>query len=526
MSAVCVVLACSAAAGQGKPGTPQYDEFQSLVAISQIVDGDVDAAIQHYNEYLYAHPGDAETLYGLAVGYAQKHEINTAMKYVKEALEEGLPFERFLVGPRELLQPLTQSSAFQALEQRFATEFLQGPMLGDLTDHGVRIWVRTAHEVPVQVVVTGANGGGVPIRSASVRTQRGKDYTAVLAVNGLQPATEYSYELWVNGQKQPMQWTFHTFPKATEPARFQIGFGGGGGYNPKYERMWSTVASHHLPAFLLLGDNIYIDNPTRPAVQQYAYYRRQSRPEFRTLGGASAIYAIWDDHDFSTNDQWGGPEIDAPAWKRPVWQLYRNNWNNPAYGGGESQPGVWFDFSIADVDFIMLDGRYYRTDPKRDDPSMLGPVQKAWLLNRLKSSTATFKVLVSGVPWAYSTKPGSLDTWEGYRSEREEIFSFLEENKIDGVVLLSADRHRSDAWKIDRLNGYDLYEFESSKLTNTHTHPSVPGALFSYDEGPSFGLLTFDTSKLDPEVTYQIVSIDDKVVHTITVKRSQLSHNR
>jgi alkaline phosphatase D len=157
---------------------------------------------------------------------------------------------------------------------------------------------------------------------------------------------------------------------------------------------------------------------------------------------------------------------------------------------------------------------------------MLGPVQKAWLFDRLKSSTATFKVLVSGVPWAFSTKPGSPDTWEGYKDEREEIFSFLEENRIDGVVLLSADRHRSDAWKIERPNGYDLYEFESSKLTNTHTHASVPGALFSYDDGPSFGLVTFDTTRPDPEVTYQVVTIDDKVVHTLTVKKSQLSHHR
>jgi alkaline phosphatase D len=524
MGAACVILACGSAAGQGRPGTPQYDEFQSLVAISQIVDGDVDAAIKHYNEYLYAHPGDAETLYGLAVGYAQKHDIDTAIRYVEEALEEGLPFERFVVGPRDLLRPLHQAPAFQELQRRFATEFLQGPMLGDLTDHGVRVWVRTAHEVPVQVVVTG--GKGAPIRSSIVRTARGKDYTAVLSVDGLQPATDYSYELWVDGVKHPMEWAFRTFPTASKAARFQIGFGGGGGYNPKFERMWSTIASHHLPAFLLLGDNIYIDNPTRPAVQQYAYYRRQSRPEYRTLGGGSAIYAIWDDHDFSTNDQWGGPDIDLPAWKIPVWELYRNNWNNPAYGGGEGQPGVWFDFAIADVDFIMLDGRYYRTDPKDAHPSMLGPVQKAWLLDRLKSSTATFKVLVSGVPWAFSTKPGSPDTWEGYKDEREEIFSFLEANKIDGVVLLSADRHRSDAWKIDRPNGYDLYEFESSKLTNTHTHKSVPGALFSYDDGPSFGLLTFDTSKPDPEVTYEIVSIDDKVIHTMTVKKSQLTHEK
>ena len=29
-----------------------------------------------------------------------------------------------------------------------------------------------------------------------------------------------------------------------------------------------------------------------------------------------------------------------PVWKRPVWRLYRENWNNPAYGGGREQPDM------------------------------------------------------------------------------------------------------------------------------------------------------------------------------------------
>jgi phosphodiesterase/alkaline phosphatase D-like protein len=33
---------------------------------------------------------------------------------------------------------------------------------------------------------------------------------------------------------------------------------------------------------------------------------------------------------------------------------------------------------------------------------------------------------------------------DGYPEEREEIFSFLAKNEIERVVLVSADRHRSD----------------------------------------------------------------------------------
>ena len=100
----------------------------------------------------------------------------------------------------------------------------------------------------------------------------------------------------------------------------------------------------------------------------------------------------------------------------------------------------------------------------------------------------------------------------------------MTKEKIDGVVLISADRHRSDSWRIDRPDGYPLYEFESSRLTNIHTHGIMKGSLFGYNKKCSFGLLTFDTTKPDPELTYQIINIDDEVIHTFVVKKSAISH--
>ncbi|MBD3266242.1 hypothetical protein GF373_06185 [bacterium] len=199
---------------------------------------------------------------------------------------------------------------------------------------------------------------------------------------------------------------------------------------------------------------------------------------------------------------------------------------NPGYGGNrEEQPGCWFSFAVGDVDFIMLDGRYYRENPRKvENPSMLGPVQKQWLFDTLKQSKATFKVLASPVPWAYGTKPGSPDPWQGFKQEREEIFSFIEENQIEGVFLIAADRHRSDAWKIYRENGYSLYEFESSRLSNMHYHREMPQAIFSYNDTCSFGTLSFDTTLNDPEVTYTVWSIDDEKKFSMTLKRSRLAY--
>ena len=47
-----------------------------------------------------------------------------------------------------------------------------------------------------------------------------------------------------------------------------------------------------------------------------------------------------------------------------------DNYDNPYYGGGEKQPGCWFDFWIGKVHFVLIDGRYYRESPKLKNPSM------------------------------------------------------------------------------------------------------------------------------------------------------------
>ncbi|NOX67115.1 MAG: alkaline phosphatase, partial [Chlorobi bacterium] len=185
-------------------------------------------------------------------------------------------------------------------------------------------------------------------------------------------------------------------------------------------------------------------------------------------------------------------------------------------------PACYYNFTIGDIDFIMLDCRFYRTNPFKEKRTMLGTVQKEWLKQSLLKSKGKFKFIVSSVPWSLKAKPGSKDTWAGFEKEREEIFEFIEQNKIEGVILISADRHRSDAWKIDRKNSYDFYEFMSSRLTNIHTHKLMPDALFGYNEKCSFGLLDINTSDDDPNVVYKTINLDGEVIDSLTVKSSML----
>ncbi len=271
------------------------------------------------------------------------------------------------------------------------------------------------HRMRCQSCCVGPKTGNEVGRSEKTKSDPDQDFTAVATVSGLAANTEYQYSIELNGKPNEAKTfeakTFRTLMAKGEASKFVIAFGGGAGYVPENERMWDTIGSFDPHAILLLGDNVYIDDPESVVMQQYTYHRRQSRHEWRKLTARSPVFTIWDDHDFSTNDSWGGADIEVPFWKKDwVFPIFRQNWAHPGYGGGDDQPGCWFSFSIGDVDFIMLDCRYYRTKPKKRPRSMLGTVQKKWLKEQLTKSSGTFKVICSSVPWDFRTKGDSNDT--------------------------------------------------------------------------------------------------------------------
>ena len=381
--------------------------------------------------------------------------------------------------------------------------------------------VKRIHPQALKLILTGKKNEAIAYLKKTATPKLNKEHTRLLLdmANNKESAWKLDAKTW----PWPRTLADTSLKKDAPSNKFTIAFGGGSGYVPDHERMWDTIGKIDPRALLLLGDNVYIDDPETPAMQRFHYFRRQSQPEWSKLAKKVPIYAIWDDHDFTTNDGWGGPAIADPKWKPKVWKIFKENWDNPYYGGGEENPGCWFNFKIGDVHFILLDGRYYRESPKTESPSMLGPVQMKWLKETL-AKPSKFNVLCSNVPFAPNVKKGSKDTWDGYTEERDAIYQFIAEKKIPGVILLSADRHRSDAYKIDTgIEGmYPLYEFSSSRLTNQHVHPLIKSSLFGYNEKQSFGRVDFDLSAEDPTVKYTIISIDSEEIHSLDLKLSEL----
>ena len=494
--------------------------------LKKIVAGQERAALTELETILSVVPADGESHYMSAVCYARLGKSEHAIEHVKQAMSLGIESSRFRGGTKTGLESLRGNEKFETLFADEVSDIVHGPMVGQNTGDGLSFWVRTTKECEVRVRCW-EKGKPRMATTGFSNSSTETDFTAVVRVDGLKPNTDYSYTVHLDSNPgHEDRFNTRTLSTSGNPVSFKIAFGGGAGYVPQHEFMWNTIQATKPDLLMLLGDNVYSDAPEIPEMQHYCYYRRQSRPEYRALTAQSSVYSIWDDHDFGTNDCQGGPALDSPDWKVPVWQVFKNNWVNPGYGQGGKVPGVWYDYYIGDVHFIMTDGRIYRDLRPADGgrSTMLGPIQREWLKRTIAESKGTFTVLVSPVPWVFGAKGDSKDTWNGFKGERHEIFEVIRDSKKDGVLLMSADRHRSDLWKIEHEGIYPLYEFNSSRLTNQHVHPELPAAEFSYNKKQSFGLVEFDTTTEDPAVEYSVINIDGKVIHSRKLNRSEISY--
>ena len=514
-----VSCALSPARAQERSHWGSKESREDLVLIYE---GKKDVARENLAAAIERAPNRVEPLFVMACLEASEGNADPAWEWLDRALAAGMPPARVLAGPRDLLASLHRTDRYRELLAKHRSEPVHGPLLGNVTATSASFWLRTAaDQQQVEIKVRDAEGN--KIAGGRDRTRAADDFTTQIHVANLKPSTDYHYQVQINGTLHKSDdFAFRTFPEPGSPHRFTVVFGGGAAYTPEYERMFTLMQNRKPDLFLQLGDNVYIDQPETPGVQRYCYYRRQSSAPYRRLTASTCVASIWDDHDFFDNDSWGGPERDVPGYKPMVWKIFSENWCNPPYAGGGEWPGCYYDFLVGDVHFIMLDCRFYRTDPKVENPTMLGPRQKEWLKRTLANSESTFKVVATSVPFAAGTKGGSRDTWDGFPAERVELGDYIVDKKIEGVFFIAADRHRSDAWPIEHPGLYPTIELMSSRITNIHIHKVMPESYFGYNRKRSFGHLTFDTTKDDPEVIYRVVNEDGEVMYRYPVKRSEL----
>ena len=405
---------------------------------------------------------------------------------------------------------------------------MEGPMIGAVTPDAITFWGRASGEFDVEVEYSTDPAFRDPLRSAATRATAATDFTVRITVGGLQPATPYYYRLRVDGiadRYRLSPFRTHTAPAGATP--FRLAFGSCARHQLDAEQpIFRAITAAEPDVFFWLGDNIYADSIS-PWVFAEDYRRQRAVASTLPMLRSVPQLAIWDDHDFGLNNS----DLSNPN-REVSLGAFRNYWANPSYGLADC-PGVFFPYAYGGVDFFLLDGRYYRTpntDPDGPAKTLLGACQGEWLRQALAASRATFKVLVCGSGWSSEDGPTG-DTWSAFMRERNELFDFIRDRRIEGVILLSGDTHFGEVNCIpwSERGGYDLYNFVSSPLAQNTGGSFLEGDPEMRIRPPffrstNFGLLDFQWEP-EPRITFSLRDVrGDPALAAVSVTAAELKN--
>lgn len=373
-----------------------------------------------------------------------------------------------------------------------------GPLVGHVGDTTATIWAKGSNACRLGVLL-GEDPSLENARIAGGPELLAPDaFTGRVELTDLRPKTRYHYCPLLDGSPalvRPYP-SFTTAPAAGSRGRMRIGVGSCVGHRGVHAAaaFGEMAARRNFDLLLMLGDNHYGDT-TDPARLRDFYHMQRTVDGFASLVRETPTVAIWDDHDYGPNNSDG-----TQQGKEDSLRVFNQWWGNPSTGEHDN-PGCYFRFQRGDVEFFMLDVRYHRTPnkaPDGPDKTMLGGRQLAWLLDGLAASRATFKIVASGSEWQTLTQP---DCWSSFAYERQRIFDQITAKGIEGVVLLSGDRHFTAGYQVQ---GRHL-EFTSGPIgSGNATLRENPERFTGADEGKLWAVLDLDTAGDSPRLAYEI----------------------
>lgn len=361
----------------------------------------------------------------------------------------------------------------------FPQEIQSGPMVGYSAMREVALWIQTTSEANVKINYWNINEVNSKFQTEEIKTEKHFAFTGKLIADKVEPGETYNYEVLINNKiseinyelkfktQKLWQWredapdfTFATGScfYVNEPVYDRPGKPYGGDY-----KILTNLFNKNPEFMLWLGDNIYlreVDWDSRTGILARNTHTR-SLPELQPLLGSLHNYAIWDDHDFGPNNS------DRGFWnKDAALEAFKLFWANPSFGIN-SKPGITTYFQWSDVDFFLLDNRYYKTpnDRKTGKRDLLGEEQIQWLIDKLVNSKAPFKIVAIGGQVLNPVLRRGLENYASYEDEKNLLLELIEKENIEGVIFLTGDRHHTEITKLERKESYPLYDFTISPLT-------------------------------------------------------------
>mgnify|MGYP001296456390 CR=1 FL=1 len=405
-----------------------------------------------------------------------------------------------------------------------ASEKLQsGPMIGYVTMAEVLVWVQTTGPSEVSIKYWPEGDPDSNFETDSILTQKQSGYVAKCFADQVRSDSTYEYEVWIDGSKVtprfreeyrngeaiPLEFSTSKNWRFREEGHrifdFSIAFGScayinqpggydrlsGNPYGGGYE-IFESIYEKDPDLFIWLGDNIYLREPDWTSwtglLQRWTHDR--SLPHLRGLLATTPNYAIWDDHDYGPNN--AGWDFWNKEQAAQAFILFNGN---PS-AGLPNLPGIFTFFNYGDVNFYLLDNRFYKDGQESleafgREKDLLGKKQIDWLISSMKyrqgqsaggwtpSYPANFNVVCIGN--TVLSDNGSTDSYALYDKEWQYLIDRIMAEGIDGVVFLSGDVHFSEVSVLEIEGGgepgkegkagikgkpYRFVEFTSSPLTS------------------------------------------------------------
>ena len=428
------------------------------------------------------------------------------------------------------------------------TNVLQsGPWAGNVELRNATIWAEVSPEAKkVAVKFFPANNPQL-IKTINYTGALGNDFNPIkIDLNALDFNTEYSYQLVINGKpvKTNFATTFTTKDlwQYRKPAPDFSFLAGSCSYfnEPVYDRpgkpyggdssIFETMAKTPAAFHIWMGDNWYtreVDYYSTWGLQ-YRASRDRAQKVIQEFMAKMPQYSIWDDHDFGPND--AGKSFILKEESRELFKKYTLN---PSYG--QEGKGIYTKITYADADFFLTDDRYFRSEDELPDsingkPStektFFGAMQMDWLKNALLYSKATFKIIVVG---SQVVNPlNSYECMRHYSFEYNELMTFLLDQKINGVIFFSGDRHHSEVIKLPREGSYPLcdvtispYSAGVSKVRDAElTNPyRVDNTLVEFQ---NFGKITISGKKNDRNLSVEFIGLKGEKLGEFNINESAL----
>lgn len=394
------------------------------------------------------------------------------------------------------------------------------PTLGNVTSTTATILLKS--DQSVRLVVIDSNGKTIFEQTAAPNDEA--DGRIVFDVVDLSPNHHYDYLVYT-GDDLARASGFRTQAPREARAPVSIAFASCADESDATGKVWERIGMEKCDAIVLIGDTPYIDS-TDLAHQRKRYKAFANVPSLAKLVASTPVYSTWDDHDFGRNDTDGrlpGKENSRRAFleSRP----------NPA--PGHDTNGIYTSFQIGDVEVFLLDARWFaRTEPSTFDPkkpTLLGKTQWAWLREGLENSTATWKIITTGMIFNKAVRPLKTDYWMHYPHELDGLFDLLGELKVSGAVLMGGDIHRQ---RVVRHASKDQVGYDLIELISSPAHASIiasanaphPGLLFDGGRTHVFIDLRSEPGALGgPRLRSRIMRADGEVLDERWLKASDFA---